>query len=378
MDLQKADQLVSFGSENGCLIELKKSEALDFSKAQSLPDLRHALSRVYTLKNENHPQPIRTVAKELWYAWIYINLPPITEMNIGKKLEKQIERIDKLKRTSCSKRGPTWVKEARQLLIDLNNGFDLRSFHEASINVLINDLGIEIGEEEELLYSDNCIPGTDGLCPRKRVCGDDDPVWSKNAEIRKKKYEKSQERLKKRMFKISTDKNALEALKSNSFADIQTLNTVIGSADENICVDDENNDPDITVSCKSRASEVVTNVPNTSIHTRSSTTPTNPEPGKSPIRSSYKNINSDIVEVMVCMESQFGVERRQVAPLLVFIMNKLAGQSWETPTEETESIECQEVLEMDCSTSEDPVSLKRKKCEILRLFFPVGSAFKAN
>ena len=34
----------------------------------------------------------------------------------------------------------------------------------------------------------------------------------------------------------------------------------------------------------------------------------------------------DIIEVMVNMDSQFGVEQRQVAPLLVHIMNKLGGR----------------------------------------------------
>ena len=39
----------------------------------------------------------------------------------------------------------------------------------------------------------------------------------------------------------------------------------------------------------------------------------------------------DIVEVMVDMESQFGVEQRQVAPLLMHIMNKLAARPGSPP-----------------------------------------------
>jgi hypothetical protein len=89
MELRKDDILWSFGQENDLQVEFRKHEPLDFTKAQLLPDLRHALSRVYTLKSENHPEAVWAVAKELWCDWIYINLPPVTEINIRKKLEKQ-------------------------------------------------------------------------------------------------------------------------------------------------------------------------------------------------------------------------------------------------------------------------------------------------
>ena len=45
------------------------------------------------------------------------------------------------------------------------------------------------------------------------------------------------------------------------------------------------------------------------------------------------------------MESQFGIEQRQVAPLLSYVMNKLAGQKWEPPTEESEKLDCCDVEE---------------------------------
>ena len=105
MELRKDDILWSFGQENDLLVEFKKQAPLDFTKAQLLPDLRHALSRVYTLQSEHHPDAVCTVAKELWCDWIYINLPPVTEINIKKKLDKQLLRIEKLKRTSLTKRG---------------------------------------------------------------------------------------------------------------------------------------------------------------------------------------------------------------------------------------------------------------------------------
>ena len=61
-----------------------------------------------------------------------------------------------------------------------------------------------------------------------------------------------------------------------------------------------------------------------------------------PVRTSFKSVDDDIIEVMVNMECQFGVDKRQVAPLLAYIMNRLAGQKWEPPTEESELLECDE------------------------------------
>ena len=58
-----------------------------------------------------------------------------------------------------------------------------------------------------------------------------------------------------------------------------------------------------------------------------------------PVRNSLKDIDSDIVETMVTMESTFNVKQRKVAPLLASIMNKLAGQSWELPIEDADNVE---------------------------------------
>ena len=66
---------------------------------------------------------------------------------------------------------------------------------------------------------------------------------------------------------------------------------------------------------------------------------------------------------MVNMECQFGVERRQVAPLLAYIMNKLSNQCWEPPTEETEKQECEE-------TEDDNKLGKRKNMRDLTFVLP--------
>ena len=100
-----------------------------------------------------------------------------------------------------------------QLNIDLENGFDLRTSHQGTIDLLTEEFEIEVGEEEELLYMDNCVPDEDGRCPRKRACAGDDLVWLKNAQERRQALENKDEKFKKRNDQIASDKAALEKLK---------------------------------------------------------------------------------------------------------------------------------------------------------------------
>lgn len=359
MDLRKGDVLLTFGEENSLPVVLKKCLPLDFDRVQPLPDLRHSLSRVYTLKSENHPDPVWTVAKELWYDWIYINLPPVTEINIKKKLDKHIQNLENLKKTNLSKRGPTWETNVRKLLVDLDNGFDLRSRHQASIDILTEEFEIVVGEDEELLYQDNCVPGEDGKCPRLRACAGEDLDWLNDANERREKMEKKDEKLKSKIAKIKADKAALAKLK---VADTKVdLDSVIG-ADNDIPEIDNNNAPDFKVHPRDAASRVVPGLTG-SVSTRSSSSSFPVKTAQRAVRTSYKHIDIDVIEAMVSMESQFGVEQRQVAPLLSYVMNKLAGQKWEPPTEESEKLECGDI-------EDDPRLGKRKKVRDLTFVLP--------
>ena len=46
---------------------------------------------------------------------MFINHPPVTEINIKKNLDKEIQRLDKLTRTVVSKRGASWEKDMKKL-----------------------------------------------------------------------------------------------------------------------------------------------------------------------------------------------------------------------------------------------------------------------
>ena len=85
---------------------------------------------------------------------------------------------------------------------------------------------------------------------------------------------------------------------------------------------------------------------------------------KKPVRTSYKDIDIGIIEVMVSMKSIFNVEQRREAPLLAYIMNNLAGQSWEVSTEETNS------EESDSENEDEPQKRKRRDTRDLTFVLP--------
>ena len=74
------------------------------------------------------------------------------------------------------------------------------------IDLLTEVFEIEVGEEEELLYRDNCIPDDTGRCSRMRACAGDDLVWLREAKERRQALEMKGEKLKKKNEKIANDK----------------------------------------------------------------------------------------------------------------------------------------------------------------------------
>ena len=141
--LRSGDILVRIGEGTDQEIILKRTEPLDMSKAQLLPDIRHVLSRYFTIAQEiptrqqYRDKDIRQLlASELWYDWIFLNLAPVTVKNIAGKLDKLVSSVISLSDYPAQKRGATWYQKLLKLSIDLDNGWDIRSYHPASISIL--------------------------------------------------------------------------------------------------------------------------------------------------------------------------------------------------------------------------------------------------
>ena len=342
--LRSSDILVKIGEGSDHEIEIRRTDPLDFTKAQLLPDVRHIVSRYFTLLQDTPQKQIdrdktvrQSLSSEIWNDWIFMNLPPVSIKNVGLKLEKLVNNARRLMKYPVNKRGSTWVKDMQDLCQQLQHGWDIRSSHPKSIAILTEDYQVEIGDEEESLYTDNCVP-VEGVCPRKMVVGGTDQAWLKGALERLQKIEKKEKRDEKREEKAKKVKEALEKIRDENFNSI-LVEEDMSSADMN------ENDETFKKPNKLNPASVALPKNSTSRCSRSSSisSPSMSSPPSAfpdmPCRSGYKNIHPSIIEVMVVMESKFKVEQRQVAPLLAYIMNNLAGQHWEVPSEETDILE---------------------------------------
>ena len=380
MDLKSRDILLKIGEGSAVEIVIKKVTPLDFTKRQALPSIRHVISRKYTIiagfdpKLQDKDIKARNqVANELWYNWIYMNVPPVVLKNIKKKLDELFKNVTKLVKTSSSKRGQTWFTEMEALRLSLDNGFDIRSFHTSSIEILTKEYGIDITEEEEKLYVDNCVPEGDGKCKRKVSVSGVDPVWARKAVKRQEQLEKLEEYAVRRTLRIETEKKALAEEKAKNEELLGTVDTEAFAASF-----DDDNSNEFTPAAYLKPSKVVrTSSATVPRSTRSSSCNQSDNSGKNlrafpdiPVRSGYRKLDMEIVEVMVDMECIFKVDQRQVAPCLAYIMNKLAGQKWEVENEEV-GIEGVEDCDDDYhgAESDDNSNVKRKRSQSRDLTF---------
>ena len=191
MDLRGKDFLLKIGEGTAVEIIIKRTSSLDFSKRQALPNIHHVISRKYTLiadydkkMVDKENAAINEIAHELQYDWIYMNVPTVCWKNVKKKLQELFKLVKKLEKTYPTKRGKTWFTEMEKLKLELDNGFDIRSFHDVSITEMTEKYGIDVGEEEEKLYVDNCVPEENGKCRRKAYVTGVDPAWVKQAKKR--------------------------------------------------------------------------------------------------------------------------------------------------------------------------------------------------
>ena len=217
------------------------------------------------------------------------------------------------------------------------------------------------------------LPPLKSKCPRKIFCAGVDPDWRRKVEKRQKLLEKKEEYAERKSERIQAEKEALERSKAAE------LKTATGEEfDEEIhCGGIEKQDSGELFKVPSRIepSKVVQNMNQSqTTSTRSSSqqpanlSDTNQFPQK-PVRTSFKDVDNTIVEVMVTMESRYSVDQRKVAPLLAYIMNSLAGQSWEAPTEENEEDEHE-------NKSEAIQKRKRKETRDLTFVLPSRKALR--
>ena len=100
---------------------------------------------------------------------------------MGQSKEAYLEKVANMKKT-------------------LDNGVDIMAKTDEQIANLVTLYGVEFGEDERILYKDNCLPDEEtGICPRLRWCGGTDTQWLSKARERQRKMEKQEHLAKKKV-----------------------------------------------------------------------------------------------------------------------------------------------------------------------------------
>ena len=174
-----------------------KRQLMNLNVLQQLPDHRYLYERYFTLLNElpstmkgKNNIVIGDLAKEFTFIWTHCNIPFKSRKWIETILNKLTTGIVKLKKYPVEKRGSKFDSQVNDLRKSLECGLDI--FGENRIETLKTDLGLVYGEEERLLYEDNCIPNSDGVCPRSRWCGGEDYQWNRKAAERRRKLDRKE------------------------------------------------------------------------------------------------------------------------------------------------------------------------------------------
>ena len=87
-------------------------------RKHKLPMLKEAIGvgRVYQESHNCTFQDVSVVvAHKLCDHWVSRNICPVTWQGIKKKLNKELQEIRKLSRTSINKRGKSWVQAKKQV-----------------------------------------------------------------------------------------------------------------------------------------------------------------------------------------------------------------------------------------------------------------------
>ena len=354
MNTRKSDILIELGD-----LVFRKEPRLDLTVLQQLPTYNYVYNRYLTLSSE---KPLRLprknaivvneLAEELRDIWIYMNIPPITLVGITKKLEKLWKQFDTHCNTAKSKRSTHWKNTNDLIKSSLQHGFDIKATKQEVIDQCVSTYGVEPGNEEILMYKDNCIPDPNtNLCPRKRWNGSTDQKWLVNANKRQARISRIKQLAANREQKQLEDKKKLASLKDQSvqdLVDIEEEDTQTETAETEVELFTPPKRPRKVLNTGIESTDRTTRSKNIHGGCTSDSADAAPKIPKIKVRDSYKTFNPKIIEALVVIISAFKVDARQASSLLVYIANNLFDQEWVAlPEKDSKKEEDEKVMNYD-------------------------------
>ena len=306
----------------------------------------------------------KIVAHELSELWIHgLNVYPMAEKNIAKKILKSITDRDKLLRYSeKQKKSESWINKMEKFNSQHLTGFDIKTTCEKRLKELSDEYGVKMTKEEEELHQDNCKEKEcscdwDVLikcqkCPRQmyssdKVCQN----WQKWHDRRKKKAEGEEKLLKAAQRESETNKY------------LNTLEVIPGDSDDEKIIDDSNHS-----SSKNKAEG----------HSNNSESSTNfPQ---IPIRTGRKSLNPELMLVFSHCLGTYKISENDLEGLLVDFANMVFKQNWikstdaEFTEEDPEYLSDEELSKtseyVNSNKNSEPPKKKRKVKSDLKFVFP--------
>ena len=107
-------------------------DMLDLSLTQQLPTTKYVIERFFTTKgklctNETNIV-LSSLANELRYIWIHMNIPCLSYPRVRAKLKELCSTVNYLKKVHETKRKAKWMNKVNDLSNKLMNGFDKKFF----------------------------------------------------------------------------------------------------------------------------------------------------------------------------------------------------------------------------------------------------------
>ena len=311
------------------------------------------------------------IAKELSELWIHgLNIYPLNDTNIAKKVEKSIDQKSKLLRYSKQQQqSQGWKEQCEKFNNEHLTGFDIRTFDADRQRMLSSEYNVKMTKEEEELYEDNCKMKTCNCtwgavikcsqCPRQMVTSDKVCAqWEKWYTRHHKRTEGIAKQIKAAQIEIE----------NNQLVDTEDALKGIEAEDIPQAVSEHTDDPDCVVNTSSTSNE--------SLDSTSNKTPTFP---RLPLRTGRQSLNPELMLVFTHLLATYKVSENDLEGIAVDFANMVFHQNWKKSTDDEFSEQDEDyasdeeltkttLLKPSQSTSEPPKKKRRVKSDLTYVF----------
>ena len=236
-----------------------------------------------------------------------MNVYTISYQAVTKKLDIILKFFMKVKNFPSSKKHTnSYLEMADSVLSTLDHGVDILCKLDSSRKHQEKEYGIKMTTEEDMMYQDNCVPAVvegDAVCSRNVYTAGVDSKWLKAAQARQLLLEKKLYYGKRRQWRLAMQAEQSRVLVGDEAK--KQINETLPMEDTPE-KDSEANTNFVPPDSSAKASKRLDFNHNTEI----------PD---IPVRVGYRSVDPRICQLLVDLESKFGIEARRSGKVLAYI-----------------------------------------------------------